>query len=106
MKRFIRASTLMVILVLLAAPPGCTSPADKLVGGAWVSQTERTLEFTDDGKVEIQGMIAGYEFDGSTILINGQPGYESVTWVTDDEFVAQEVLQSKPGREQRFTRKR
>ena len=51
-------------------------------------------------------MLAGYEIDDSTISINGQPAYESVTWVSDDEFVAQDVRFGGLQHEQRFTRER
>jgi len=96
----------MVILALLGPAMGCTSPEDRLVGGVWISQTGATLEFSKDGKMEFMGMLSGYEINDSTISINGQPAYESVTWVSDDEFMAQDVRLSGLRHEQRFTRER
>jgi hypothetical protein len=64
------------------------------------------LAFRADGTADVQGLTATYAVEDSTILINGQPGFEGVLWVSDDEFEAKEVLSGAPGRQQVFKRRR
>ena len=104
MNRWLKASSIALVTLLLALGLfGCAQPK-RLTGGQWLSASGRTLTFREDGTADIQGMTASYTVKGSTILINGQPGFEGVRWVSNDEFAAKEVLSGTPGREQLFTR--
>jgi hypothetical protein len=104
--RWLRASAIALLALLIAVGLlGCAEPKS-LAGGQWESASGRTLAFREDGTADIQDMTANYEVKGSTILINGQPGFEEVRWISDDEFSAKEVLSGAPGREQLFKRRR
>lgn len=98
--------TAAAVLLCLVVATGCT-PGNDLVGGSWTAEDGRTLVFSTDGTVEVQGATAEYEVDGDRILIDGEPVYTSVTWVSEDEFRAHETF--SPGgapRLLRFTRSR
>jgi hypothetical protein len=104
--RWLRASAIDLLTMLIAAGLMGCAQSRTLVGGQWDTASGRTLVFRADGTADVQGMTAGYEVKGSAILINGQPGLEGVRWVSDDEFTAKDVLSGTPGREQRYQRRR
>ena len=106
MSRWLRASAIALLVMLIAAGLMGCAQSRTLVGGRWDTDSGRTLVFRADGTADIQGMTAGYDVKGTTILINGQPGFEGVMWISDDEFTAKDVLSGAPGREQRYQRRR